>query len=182
MTLILNRFFSLASLLAALISGSIGVAHAAAAADTQQQNTVTQTNPVAKAAQAAGVVNCVSRIDQMSGFLLANSAGGIHTFFPKQHANDSLLSTSFEVISGGVSSYASASFAPVGNSGCGAVYEAVTYWQNSCEEVAGKAFAQMKRNGTLKSRVQVLEAGTTARVFLMPAGSGCMSVKKEIVY
>jgi hypothetical protein len=180
MLLLIRHFTCLALSLAVTVGGLLHCAHAVAGSPAQQ-NYVTHPNPLAQAAQAAGVVKCVPRINRMTDFLLANSQGGAHTFFPPQHADQSLLSTSFEVITGDVSSYASASFAPVGG-GCGAVYEAVSYWQNSCDEVAGKVFPQMKRTGLLKQRVQVLEAGATARVFLLPAGTGCMSIKKEVLY
>ena len=77
--------------------------------------------------------------------------------------------------------YASASFAPNQANGCGAIYEAIVYWPQKCDAVATKQFAQFKRGRSLQKDILVLESETPARIFLMPAGSGCLSIKKEVV-
>jgi hypothetical protein len=33
----------------------------------------------------------------------------------------------------------------------------------------------------LKKDIAVLDGGASTKVFLMPAGSGCLSIKKEVV-
>ena len=83
-------------------------------------------------------------------------------------------------VNGGVA-YISASFAPNQANGCGATYDAVVYWPEKCEAVAGKQFAVFKKIGVLKSEITVLDGGPTTKVFLMQAGSGCLSIKKEVV-
>lgn len=139
-------------------------------------------NSIAQAAQKAGVVNCLGRINQVSNFLVAGSQqSGASLMIPPQAPNDRVASIAFEIKSPQVLSYASADFAPLASS-CGGTYEAVTHWQNNCKDVATKGYAQLKFIGVIQSSILVLEGGPQLRVFLMPAGSGCVAIKKEVVY
>lgn len=139
-------------------------------------------NGLAQAATNVGVVNCVGRIQQVTDFLTANTKSGAYLFTAPKEPNRHLVSTSLEIRSGAISSYASASFAPVGSSGCGALYETVVYWGNTCDEVAKGAFTGFAPGGKLGDTVNMLEGGPSLRVFLMPAGQGCLSIKKEVIY
>jgi hypothetical protein len=47
--------------------------------------------------------------------------------------------------------------------------------------VAAKRFGEMQKGRKLQNNITVLEGSTPTRVFLMPAGSGCVSIKKEVV-
>lgn len=138
-------------------------------------------NGLAQAAANAGVVDCVGRIQQVGNFLTADSKSGAFMFLAPAEANRHMASASLEIQTGGASTYASASFAPNGQ-GCGALYETVAYWGNGCEDVAGKAFAAFPRSGKLSETILMLDGGPNVRVFLMPAGLGCLSIKKEIIY
>lgn len=139
-------------------------------------------NSIAQAAQKAGVADCLGRINQVSSFLVAGSEqSGASLLVSPQTPNERIASIAFEVKSPQVLSYASADFAPM-NNGCSATYEAVTHWQNSCKDVATKGYAQLKVIGAIQKNVLVLEGGPQLRVFLMPAGKGCVAIKKEVVY
>lgn len=141
-------------------------------------------NNVAQAAQKAGVNDCLGRINQVSSFLTAGSQqSGASLSIAPQQPNERMASMAFEIRTPQVLSYASADFAPLAN-GCGATYEAVTHWQNSCKDVASKGYAQLKFIGAIQSNILVLEGGPQLRVFLMPTdkGKGCVAIKKEMVY
>lgn len=139
-------------------------------------------NVVAQAAQKAGVKDCLGRINQVSNFLVSGAQqSGASLMLSPQKPNENISSFIFEMKSPQVFSYASADFAPLAQ-GCGATYEAVTHWQNNCKEVATKGFAQMKFIGAIQNNILVLEGGPQLRVFLMPAGTGCVAIKKEVVY
>lgn len=138
-------------------------------------------NAVSQAAKKSGVQGCLSRINQVTNFLTsASQQSGASLFVPQQGANKSMVSVSLEIKSAQALSYANADFAPLA-AGCNGSYEAITYWQNSCSDVA-KGYAQFKAKGTLSGNILVLDGGQQLRVFLMPAGAGCVSIKKEIVY
>lgn len=140
-------------------------------------------NHLAQAAQGAGVVDCLGRLNQVSNFLIKGNPNNSAAFFmPKQNVNDRMLSTSFEIHLPQALTYTTAYFAPRGSAGCDGAYEAVAYWQNSCEEIAQKNFVQLKRIGMIHSAILALDGGPQLRVFLMPAGTGCVSIKKELIY
>jgi len=77
--------------------------------------------------------------------------------------------------------YVTATFAPNQANGCGAVYDAMVYWPLSCDALAAKHYPTLKRIGQVKTSITVLDGGVASKVFLMPAGSGCVSIKKEVV-
>lgn len=153
-----------------------------AATTTPAPVPVENLNSIAQAAQKAGVVNCLERINQVSNFLVAGSEkSGASLSVSPQAPNEHTASIAFEIKSPQVLSYASADFAPLANS-CGGTYESVTHWQNSCNDVASKGYAQLKPIGRIQSNILVLQGGPQLRVFLMPAGKGCVAIKKEVVY
>lgn len=140
------------------------------------------TNQITQGAAKAGIKSCLKRVDQVSGFLAKNSSAGAFLFPATNDPNNQLFSVSMEVDSPATLAYASASFAPVGTGGCGGVYDAITYWQASCQEIATKQFSGLKSAGIVKRSIQVLDGGPKMRVFLMPAGQGCIAIKKEVVF
>lgn len=142
-------------------------------------------NGLAQAAANAGVTDCVGRIHQIADFLTADSKSGAFLFLAPTDANRHILSSSFEIQADGASTYASASFAPVGLRGCGALYETVSYWSSPCDEVGARVFPSFSKAGLLGGKsgtISMLEKNPTMRVFLMPAGQGCISIKKEMIY
>jgi hypothetical protein len=143
--------------------------------------TTQQANPsvsiVTQAAVKMGVLSCVSRINQVVTFLTANTQNGV-LIFPVQNPPDQhIFSTSFELLASGDSSiYASASFFPNKD----AVYDTVEYVNKGCDELEKTVFKNLKRVGVLKKNIILLDGGAV-KVFLMPAGTGCVVIKKEVV-
>ena len=76
--------------------------------------------------------------------------------------------------------YASASFAPLTSGQAGAVYDSVEYMSQSCDYMEKNVFKDLKRTGILKKDIIMLDGGAV-KVFLMPAGTGCIVIKKEVV-
>lgn len=140
-------------------------------------------NPITEAAVKSGVLACTSRVNQVSNFLLDGSQGaGATMFTPPADADRRLFSVSMEVpVTNGPTAYASASFAPNQANGCGAMYETIVYWPEPCDAVAEKNFSDLKRSGALSKTIAVLGGAPATTIFLMPAGAGCVSIKKEVV-
>ncbi len=128
-----------------------------------------------------GVRRCLHRIGQVTDFLATGGKAGMFLFSPPEESDNRMLSTSMEISSSNALSYASASFHPREND-CAGVYEAVTYWQDSCDTVAAKAYTTLRQTGVVQTHVRVLDGGPAMRVFLMPAGAGCVAIKKEVLY
>jgi hypothetical protein len=140
-------------------------------------------HPITEAAVKAGILSCASRINQVSNFLTADNHGtGIYLFIPPSIPDQSIFSVSMEVQGSNASTtYASESFAPNQAGGCGSLYEEVIYLPMSCNEAAKKYFSGMKRERELLKNITILGDPPTVHVFLMPAGSGCVVIKKEVI-
>ena len=140
-------------------------------------------SPVAQAAASAGAVECMGQINQLSNALTANAKSGAYLFASPTDGTRRLTSVSFEVNAQNTVAYSSASFAPVIGGGCQAVYEAVLYWEKPCAEVAKTAFSKLQPAKAILKDIEVLaDPKALLRVFLMPAGKGCVSIKKDLLY
>jgi hypothetical protein len=110
-----------------------------------------------------------------------NDVGAL-LFVAPQNPNEQLVSMSLEIIENNEPAYISSSYAPTSKHGCSASYDLVKYWSESCKDVATRVYPQFGNPVILKKRVAILGTEPNIRIFLMPAGTGCVSIKKEIVY
>jgi hypothetical protein len=139
-------------------------------------------NAITEAAMKAGVKSCKDRINQVSNFLTANTNSGWLLFQPTSQPDQRLISVSMEAATKDVASaYVSESFAPNQANGCAGMYETVVYWEAGCPDVAKKQFTTFKGAGVLSKNISILDGGAGVRVFLMPAGKGCVAIKKEVL-
>jgi hypothetical protein len=151
---------------------------------TLQQPAPSAVNGITEAAVKSGVLTCAGRINQVANFLTGNSQGvGAFLFAPPVNPDQGLVSVSMEIpaTSNAATAYASASFAPNQANRCDGMYETVVYWSQACAEVAQRSFSGLKQLGLLAGSLTVLDGGKSSKVFLMPAGSGCVSIKKELI-
>jgi hypothetical protein len=144
----------------------------------QRQSSV---NFITQAAVSAGVLSSVSTINKVTNFLTGNSISGAYLFIPPQLPDAGIFSVSVEIMpENAPSMYASASFAPVAGAGPQAVYDAVQYVPQSPKEVRNTIFQGIKNEQIVKKDIIMLDAGDV-KVFLMPAGKGCIIIRKEVV-
>ncbi len=156
---------------------------AAAPSNPTAQPAAAQPNAIARAAAIAGVPKCVGRIGQITDFVTANTQSSGLLFTAPSAQNSRISSASLEVSTSDTLTYVGTSFAPGPSANeCSGLYEAVTYWQNRCDDVGAKAFGSFKRITPLGRVIAMLDGGPGVRVFLMPAGQGCISIKKEMIY
>ena len=150
---------------------------AAAARSNSLPVTDPSVNIVTQTAVKLGVLSCISRINQVASFLTANVKSGIFIFTPQSEPDRHIFSTSFELLRPDDSTiYASASFFPNQD----AVYDTVEYVNMSPEELEKTVFKDLKRVSVLKKNIVLLDGGKV-KVFLMPAGSGAVVIKKEVI-
>jgi len=140
-------------------------------------------NGITQAAVRAGALSCANRINQVTNFLIAGTQDARAFIFPLTNNPDNqLLSLSMEIpLKDSASAYASASFSSNEVNGCTGMYETVVYWPQKCAEVGEKNFGSFKKGDTLSKNITVRNSGESTKIFLMPAGAGCVSIKKEIV-
>ena len=136
-------------------------------------------------AQRNGVSKCIGRINQVTNFLTGNAGhSGKVLASPTGDTNQRLASTVIETEVNGLTSFVSASYSPgAGPTDCSATYDQIRYWPASCAQVAASSdFATLKAAPALYKNVVMLEGTPVFKVFLMPAGAGCVSIKKDLVY
>jgi hypothetical protein len=135
---------------------------------------------LSQATQNAGVQTCKALADQTHRFLIAGNISSGVVFAAPEKPNARVFSTATEIQNNQIITYASANFSPYGEVGCGVAYDAVTYWKESCADLSTKL--NMKSIGLLGNKISMLDGGPTMRMFLMPAGSGCVQIKKEALF
>jgi hypothetical protein len=136
---------------------------------------------VTQAAVQKGVLNCAGRINQVVNFLGFNAKAGAVLMIPPAQPDSRLIPVAMEIPFEGGVAYVSASFAPNQANGCGATYDSILYWPLSCDKVQVQQFKALKETGKMSKEITILDGGSDLKVFLMPAGSGCISIKKEVV-
>jgi hypothetical protein len=142
---------------------------------------VSNPNHITRSAMKRGVRNCSSKINQVTNALGFGEQTGALLMPPVDFPNRRIIPLSMEVPANQAAGYISINFAPNQSDGCGAVYEAIAFWPQACPQLKSQKFSHLKSLGSLKSEITILDGGATTKIFLMPAGSGCLSIKKEIV-
>ena len=66
--------------------------------------------------------------------------------------------------------------------GCSGMYQQTIYWAEPCDTLKRTTFAGFQSPHPLSREVQVSEANAGLQLYLMPAGAGCVSVKKELFH
>jgi len=138
-------------------------------------------NGITRSVVQIGVLSCASRIEQVTNFLGFGPQAGAALMQAPNNPDHRLVPLVMEIPTQSSAAYVSATFAPNQANGCGATYDAVVYWPNSCSSVATKQFASLKKTGSLKKDITILDGGVSIKVYLMQAGKGCVSIKKEVV-
>lgn len=139
-------------------------------------------NGIAQAAATAGVSTCMERMNQVTSFITDKSKNEALIFVAPNQPDQRMTSIALEVQTTAALSFFDTHFSPNKDNSCGGSYDAVTYWPAACETVAVQSFAAFKPTKKLGSSIQALDGGQSVRVFLMPAGQGCISIKKEILF
>lgn len=139
--------------------------------------------PLAQAMAEAGVQACRPISDKVNQYLTGgpNPQG---LFFGSPLNADVRISSTSMVLNGLAGlSYASATFAPyAGMMGCGVVFESVTYRPEQCDAIRQSMALPVVKGHGLGEAVLVLDGGQGMKMLLMPAGSGCLQVKKEVLH
>ena len=165
--------------LTTLLAGLVCCLAAPAAAQTADA----ALSPVAQAAAQRGIRTCLSRIDALARDLAIRHSIGAYLFNRLDGADGNFVSISMELTpspSGGPF-YLSATFVPVAGAQCQVQVETVLHWSSDCVPV-GLAYPGFQITGVLLGAVRVLAATGTERLFLMPAGTGCISIEKSVYF
>lgn len=139
-------------------------------------------NPLTLALGNAGVVHCQAHIQQVADFLTKGADSAVSLMLPPDHINDHMISSSMEVFDGRTLFYANMDLAPLVAYGCDTSFETVMYWPANCDLVAKTQFKGTQNNGKMKHAILFLSYGPSLQIYLMPAGPGCVSIKKQGIF
>ena len=136
-------------------------------------------NQVVIQAREAGVGHCLPVVETLSNFLIGTARHGTDDVWATTNTDQQLYTTTIERSDRQGIQLSSLSVAPVAAGGCSAVYEQVQWFDSSCLVVAQEIYGNFTYKGVLADKVAVL--GGPASVYLYPAGSGCLAIKKEVI-
>jgi hypothetical protein len=152
--------------------------HAADAAVARGMSEASPSQQVARALQQMHLTACAAAVQQATDFLFE---GQDASFTAQPLGPDADRWPTVFVIesadpAGGHSRFATLMVSP----NCSGMYEQVIYWPQPCGVVKSTVFAKYTGEHVLLSEVHVSDAGPALQVYLTPAGTGCVSIKKEL--
>lgn len=138
------------------------------------------TDRIAAAAAKAGIKRCAPIIKRVAEFLIEDGDAGFRLKSLGNDADTAPVTLSLETRHKalGTTRYSTIMIVPQAN--CSGYYEQSIFWPMACPDVKANNFANFPPAAFLHSAVALSEASQTVQLALMPAGAGCMSVKKEI--
>ena len=142
----------------------------------------TPVNPIAALAGQLRATRCANMARSVGEQVVgANPSAGV-VLSPASGADESLFSASVETRDGVGMHFVSAYLAPNARGGCDAGYDDIRYWAKACDKLA---IEELKDAGTIRPLgpdVSTLVAGPLQHIYLMAAGPGCVSIRKELMY
>jgi hypothetical protein len=154
--------------------------HAANSAVARGMGDASPSLQITRALQAIHLTACAGAVQQVTDFLFE---GQDANFIAQPLGPDADRWPTVFVIesadpAGGHNRFATLMISP----NCSGMYEQVLYWPQPCPVVKATVFAKFTGEHPLLSDVKVSDSGPALQVYLTPAGSGCVSVKKELFH
>ncbi|MBP7566127.1 MAG: hypothetical protein KA795_08970 [Burkholderiaceae bacterium] len=128
-----------------------------------------------------GAFACVERANQIANFLDAGQAAQVIVPAPENNANQRLLISSMVIPAGKTTAVASVALAPSQANGCGGSYRVLSYSPLPCRQAIEKNHPTLRFAKLDGSDVQLAVASRSLWILAMPAGTGCVFDKEEIV-
>jgi hypothetical protein len=166
--------------------GALGLASTERMKPHVEPVTVPADNAIGQQAQAWGVSQCLGGVSYLSGFLTAGMSANWLLTRGSVNADEELFAATIvgQETSSGLRGISNLYAAPVWGGGCNTAYESTIYIEAPCPQARDTVFPTFTTPIDLGSTVVdafTTERGT-GRLFLMPAGPGCVAVKSEIFY
>lgn len=134
-----------------------------------------------KQAQKIGFTTCLPAVKKISEFLIGddNADYGVSNSWARKDVDKQMFVSRIErTYKDGDSEFMTLYVAPTTSGFCAAAYDKVTYWEDSCMKVAKDTFKEFEYKGELNKVITHLEKNGNP-IFLMKAGTGCVSIKQE---
>jgi hypothetical protein len=155
-------------------------AHAADSAIARGMGDSNPSQQITRALQAMHLTACAGAVQQVTDFLFE---GQDANFIAQPLGPDADRWPTVFVIesadpAGGHNRLATLMISP----NCSGMYQQTLYWPQPCAVVKSTVFAKYTGEHPLLREVKVSDAGPALQVYLTPAGTGCVSVKKELFH
>jgi hypothetical protein len=148
----------------------------------QASRAMAPVNPVAVLAGQLNASRCLNMARQVGEQVIGpNPSAGV-VLSAASGADQSLFSTSIETRDGVGVHFVSAFLAPNARGGCDGGYDDVRYWAKSCDQLVMEEMRGMGALRQLGPDIGTLVAGPNQHVYLMAAGQGCVSIRKELLF
>lgn len=135
-------------------------------------------NQVVEQAQKAGVKRCLPAVAAISNYLIGADPHGVDSFRTRKPDEQPFSATIERDTADGVA-LSSVTVTPLQDGDCALSYDQINWYNSSCLVVAKELYPQHQYRGVLSKKVILLEGA--ASVYLLPAGDGCLVLKKEVI-
>lgn len=131
-------------------------------------------------AKSSGYSSCLGAVTDLERFFTKDVNYGSWAFVAKEGTDDQLVNASLELTYGDGTVIVDFTVAPTKDGACSYTYTRTWYNEKSCMATSKEDFM---KNATYKAEVNKNVMGFedgSAKIMLLPAGTGCMIQKKEI--
>jgi hypothetical protein len=137
---------------------------------------------LAQALTQIGLTACAAPVMQAGSFLFENGEANftIQPLGPDANRWPTVVMIEGAHATMGKTRLSTLTIAP--GAGCSGFYQQVIYWPQACPELKRTVFAPFTSTRVLLRNVQISELNAGVQLYLMPAGTGCVSVKKELFH
>jgi hypothetical protein len=128
----------------------------------------------------AGVKRCLPIVQAVGKFLIENGEAAfiVKSLGANGDTSPVMVTTESSHRSLGTTRYSTLTVVPAES--CAGYYEQSIYWAQACAAVRTTNFANFPPPKALQKNILTSAASPTVSLYLMPAGQGCVSIKKEI--
>ncbi|WP_052446103.1 hypothetical protein [Aeromonas fluvialis] len=132
-----------------------------------------------KQAKEKGIKTCLHAVEKMSNFI-ADGNHGASSVWNSKVPDESAFSTVIERTYSDGSIFTSLTVARTKSDHCYSEYEKIIYFEDNCMATAQKNYKEAEYKGEVNKNVTSLSQNGVD-IFLMPAGNGCVVMRKEIL-
>lgn len=138
-------------------------------------------HPLAVNLARMGAFACAERANQIAGFLDPGQAAQAIVHTPESHPNQRLLMSTLVIPAGSGHAIGGVALAPGQANGCGGSYRVLMYSDLPCKKAVEKNYPGITFGKVGQLDVEMAVLGRNMWIVAMPAGSGCVLEKQEIV-
>lgn len=139
-------------------------------------------NPVVVFAGQSGSAACAGMARVVGEKLIGTNASSGVSLTAAPANGSGMFSPSLDSRDGAGPHFVSAFLIANSRGGCDAGYDDVRYWPKSCADLAVQELANLGVLKPLGAVVSTFIMGPNQHVYLMPAGPGCVTIRKELLF